>query len=155
MTISGEVALCVGGRRMEALFMNQFITAAQLTSSRPKRSKFGVDISDAGKARRTRGGTRYGSQLECLASAYLEILHPVGLQKQVPFELKVGGRKVAKYVADFVAGDTVYEAKGKLMADARIKLNLFKALYPERKLFLVTKGTGTSNPLKIEEWGAK
>lgn len=132
--------------------MNQFITAAQFAASRPKKSKFGVDISEAGKARRTVGGVKYGSQLEATASAYLSILHPMGLQKQVPFELKVDGRKVAKYVADFVAGTTVYEAKGKLMADARIKLNLLKALHPEMKLFLVTKGTSKNTPIEIREW---
>lgn len=132
--------------------MNRQVTAGQLAAALIRsKSKYGVDISDAGKARRTRGGIRYGSQLEATASAYLEVLHPVGLQRQVPFDMIVSGRKVARYVADFVAGDTVYEAKGKLMADARIKLNLFRALYPGWKLMLVTRGTA-SNPLRIEEW---
>jgi hypothetical protein len=127
---------------------NEYITAAQLLASKPKRSKFGVDHTASGKTRRTVRGIRYGSQLEATASIYLEFLHPQGLQRQVPFEFIVGGRKVARYVADFVCGNTVYEAKGKLMADAKIKLNLLKALRPELKLMLVTKG----NPIQIEEW---
>lgn len=133
---------------------NPFITAAEFTASRPKRSKYGVDNSADGRARRTVDGIRYDSQLEATAAAALKVLHPLDLGRQWIFPLVVYGATICMYRADFVveSQNLAYECKGKWTADARIKVKLFKALYPEWKLVMITKGPSKSQPLYFEEW---
>lgn len=139
--------------RIKALgtFGNPRISPVEVMA--PKRSKFGVDNSADGKARRTVDGIRYDSQLEATASPYIQALNRGSeVQRQVKFPLVVNGKPICGYIADFVVGHVVYEAKGKMTADARIKLKLFKATHPAYTLFLVTKGTSKVSPIHIEEW---
>lgn len=96
-----------------------------------KRRKFGNKIVE------TEDG-RFDSKSEYRRWDYLQTLENAGeiagLRRQIPFELRVNGMLVCKYVADFVyidgKGETVVEdVKGVVTREFRIKQKLMRALH--------------------------
>jgi hypothetical protein len=90
----------------------------------------------------TPDGLKFDSKREHGEWVKLEALARKGvikdLRRQVPYELKVNGEKVTRYVADFtwyehVAPSTwlhvVADAKGYITPEFKLKAKLFKALH--------------------------
>jgi len=115
--------------------------------AKKKYSKFHVDLSDAGKLKRTYKGIQYDSELEL--KFFKEVIE-VGLedrtikdcQRQIKYELqekcKYKGENILaiKYVADYVltyADDSVivWDVKGQADATAKLKKKMFHFRYPE------------------------
>ena len=110
------------------------------------RSKYGVDTSAAGRDKRTYNGIVYHSQAECKYAQALDIRVRIGELKswtrQIPYPLIVNGQKICTYTADFRLlfpnfTTEVVEVKGALTSEARIKMALFRALYPTATLRVI------------------
>lgn len=95
-----------------------------------------------------RDGFHYDSKLEAEVGAQLELRMKSGdikeIKRQVTFPLDIKGYHITSYRADFLctmSDDSlqVFEAKGLMLGDAKIKLRLFEALYPDIKLNIVTR----------------
>jgi len=82
-------------------------------------------------------GITFDSALEARKWQELCLLQKAGaissLDRQVRFDLIVNGTKVCSYVADFVYIDggkrIVYDAKGMILPEFRLKAKLFKAIH--------------------------
>lgn len=111
----------------------------------PRRSKYNVDLSPAGKAKRTADGILFGSEREMRGYQTLKIAERHGLvsslRLQPRYELQAkftdaAGKKhrAVVYVADFTfqrGGRTiVVDVKGTETHAFRIKAKLFVAKYP-------------------------
>lgn len=96
----------------------------------PAKRKYNNTIVD-------RDGMKFDSQRELDRWCELQLLERTGaihdLRRQVPFELRVNGLLVCKYVADFVyttAGETVVEDVKGVRTDVFIlKRKLMKAIF--------------------------
>ena len=128
------------------------------------RSKYGVDITAKGKAKRTYKGITYDSELELLFLK--EVIEP-GLisgeiksyERQVTYEIQPGftdytGKKVlaVKYKSDFDilyrdGHKIVWDCKGNADATAILKRKLFKYRYPHIDYRWITRS------LKYSETG--
>lgn len=106
----------------------------------PKRSKFNVNNSAAGKLARTYGGRCFDSLAEAKYAMELDIRKRAGhIQDwwpQVPILLTVNGVRVGKMVADFKVlhnNEQVehVEIKGMELPVWKLKLKLMRALYPD------------------------
>lgn len=91
-------------------------------------------------------GEWYQSKLEmCMAQELffrLKANDIIRYERQVPFTLTVKGDKIAIYKVDFLVYHRegpleVIECKGVMTSDARLKIKLFKVLYPEYKFTLI------------------
>lgn len=106
------------------------------------RSKYNVDRSDQGKARRTVDNIVFHSVKEADRYKDLKLLLRdgtiTGLVMQPRFPLVVNGMKVCTYVADFEywqGGRCVTEdVKGCVTALYRLKSKLFSACYPGKTI---------------------
>ena len=115
-----------------------------------KRNKYGVATDGLSRLARTRNGVEYHSALEARYAAQLDLrLKEIGPRRlrawrgQVPVKLEVAGKLVTTYIVDFVLehadGHVEWvEVKGFQTPEWRIKEKLFRALYPERKLTVLT-----------------
>ena len=109
---------------------------------KPKRNKYGVDTSDAGKAKRTRDGILFASQREAKRYDELKLLQAGGdvdyFLRQVPFHLPGG----VKYVCDFMVVRhgckytqtpcqviTYEDVKGAITKMYALKVKQVKAIY--------------------------
>ena len=114
--------------------------------------KYRTRLDAAGRAGRTLAGHEYDSALEARYAARLETLrHAVRLSErvlavrpQVSVPLEVNGHLICRYRVDFVVSyadgrEAWVEVKGLMTPEARIKMNLFRALFPERKLEIVRR----------------
>ena len=138
--------------------------ARMLLAERPKRSKFNVDNSSAGKAARTMDGIVFDSIGEMKRWAELKTLaksdHIRDLARQVPITLapKANGLRVVKYVTDFHYFEyhktglvdhewpwcEVYEDyKGFDTPMSRLKRNLAARKLPEGAVLRITHADGT------------
>jgi hypothetical protein len=111
-----------------------------------KRSKYGVDQSDAGKLARTYNGRVYDSQAECRYAGLLDQRKRVGdiedYWPQVPVPLKVNGVTVCKMIFDFEIlhhdqTKELVDVKGVVTAVFSLKLRLLKALYPGLRVTVI------------------
>ena len=97
-------------------------------------------------------GKRYASKFEAKYAMELDMRHRAhefaSWDTQIRMPLVVNGQKICVYVIDFVIyhfdGSVEYvETKGRMTADSRIKIALFKALYLQShadwRFTLVTK----------------
>lgn len=110
-------------------------------------SKFHVDLSEAGKLKRTYKGIKYDSELEL---KYFKEIIEIGLadgsiknyERQVKYELqpkcKYNGENILsiKYIADYVLTYSdnsiiVWDVKGQADATAKLKKKMFHYKYPE------------------------
>ncbi len=118
---------------MAKLTINQALAILQ-----PKRSKYNVDHSAAGKAKRTLDGVVYDSIAEMNYAAELAIMaragkiHRVDRQWSVP--LRVKDRLVCNMKIDFRViypdGKLAYiDVKGHVTPEWRLKAKLFHAIY--------------------------
>ncbi len=91
-------------------------------------------------------GARYASMAEAKYAQELDIRLKVGeikaWERQIPFDLMVGNKKVTRYVIDFVeigldGNKTYVEVKGVWTDVAKLKRKLFEALYPDLKYKVV------------------
>lgn len=94
-------------------------------------------------------GIRYDSKVEAAHGAKLELLQKAGevlsFERQVKIPLEVNGELVTTFRCDFLVhyadGRHVYEeVKGVIAAHSRIKMALFRALFPDRHLVVFKKG---------------
>ena len=90
-------------------------------------------------AQRTYKGVVYHSKAECVYAFQLDALVASGevfeWQRQVGFPLMVNGKLIARFVVDFHVNPTegepyLVEVKGWETPEYKLKLKLFKALYP-------------------------
>jgi len=104
----------------------------------PKRSKFNVDQSEAGKLARTFKGIVYHSAAEASYAAYLELRRKAGdireWERQVVVKLMVKDRHVCEMQIDFRVreknGDVrLIDVKGKTTAEWKLKSKLFEAIH--------------------------
>lgn len=111
-----------------------------------KRSKYGVDQSESGKAARTHNGVVYASQAELKYAQNLDWLKRVGHLEdwfgQCDMPLTVNGVKVGVLRLDFKllhkGGELEYvEIKGFRTPVYKLKEKLFRALYPEARLTVI------------------
>lgn len=102
------------------------------------RSKYNVDTSAAGKAKRTVEGIVFHSQREALRYRVLTAWENAGLisqiRRQVPYVCVVNGQRICEYRADFEymprEGTKVTEdSKGARTGEYRIKRKLVEALF--------------------------
>lgn len=100
-------------------------------------------IRVAPKEDRTADNIVFASKHEMQQYLYFKALERAGvfhdLKLQVPFDLVVNGRKVCRYIADFVCWDRegrqcIYDAKGMRTEVYRLKANLFHALHPDLRI---------------------
>jgi len=93
----------------------------------------------APRADRTYNGVVYDSKAEALYAFKLDGLMAAGKIKawdrQTVFPLKVDGQLICKFVVDFVVkeadgSNVIHEIKGWETPEYKLKLKLFKALYP-------------------------
>lgn len=118
--------------------------------AKARRNKYGVRTDKAGVLARTYQGRIYASRLEARYAARLDlakrIRYPhervVSWTPQVPVRLVVNDSLIAVYIVDFVvtyADDSQewVEVKGVETQGWRLKAQLFRALFPERKLVIV------------------
>jgi len=110
------------------------------------KSKYGVDVSDAGKQARTFNGRTFDSQAECRYCAMLEQRKRVGdieeYYCQVPVPLKVNGVTVCKMIFDFELlhhdqTKELIDVKGMVTAVFSLKLRLLKALHPGLRVSII------------------
>ena len=110
------------------------------------RSKFNIDLSEAGKAARTYDGRIYDSQPEMRYAQQLDqrvrVRDIESWTPQVTIPLKVNGITVCRMICDFrvvhVDGaEELIEIKGAVTAVFRLKLRLLKALMPELKYTVI------------------
>lgn len=109
-----------------------YITAAeyQAMSSCNKRSKYGNVKTQV-------DGITFDSKREANRYCELKLMEREGsikdLQLQVPYEIQVNGKKVCKYIADFVYVENdkqkIEDAKGKRTAVYQIKKKLMRAVH--------------------------
>lgn len=107
-----------------------------------QRSKYGVRTDEAGKAARTVDGILFASAGEAHRYQELRLLEQAGeirdLERQERFEIRVNGRHIASYVADFCywRGDEriVEDVKGVRTETYRLKARLMLALHGVRIL---------------------
>ena len=101
------------------------------------RSKYKVDHSPEGKAKRTVDGILFASQKEARVYRDFKLLERAGklesLVLQMRYPLVVEGRLVCTYVADFVVKPVgkpleIYDAKGYRTREYKLKKKLFEAL---------------------------
>ena len=101
------------------------------------RSKYRVDHSPEGKAKRTVDGILFASQKEAKVYRDFKLLERAGklesLVLQMRYPLVVEGRLVCTYVADFVVKPVgkpleIYDAKGYRTREYKLKKKLFEAL---------------------------
>lgn len=93
----------------------------------------------APRSERTYSGVVYDSKSEALYAFKLDAMKASGeikgWSRQVPFPLEVNGKLICKFVVDFVVAehewDVIHEVKGWMTPEFRLKLKLFKALYPD------------------------
>jgi Protein of unknown function (DUF1064) len=119
--------------------MKATLSPAQVAAMmQPKRSKYNVDRSAKGKAKRTLDGVVYDSVAESEYAGLLRnsikcgLIHSV--ERQVPIRLEVNGHVIAKLVIDFHVrypnGRTeLIEVKGHETAVYKLKRKLFRAIY--------------------------
>jgi hypothetical protein len=111
-----------------------------------RRSKYGVDRSEAGKSARTYGGRIFDSVAEMRYCQLLDIRKLAGdiqdfwCQQDIP--LVVNGIRVAKLIADFkiLHLDNTIEfcdVKGFATPAFRLKLKLLKACHPNLRFTVV------------------
>lgn len=98
-------------------------------------------------------GQKYHSKLEAKMAEQLELrshgkvgdpMRIVSWERQIRVPLVVSGLHICDYIVDFKyvtpEGEEIWcEVKGKMTDVARIKIKLFQALFPERRLKIVTK----------------
>lgn len=91
-------------------------------------------------------GVRFASKKEANYAAELDLRIRAGdivsYERQLPFPIVVNGKKVCKYIPDFVithtnGGREVVEVKGYATPEWKLKKKLFEALYPELLLTVV------------------
>ena len=115
--------------------------------AKKKRSKYGVDITEKGKLKRTYKGFTYDSETEM--KFYRDYVEPkmesgeiISCDKQVKYELQPSFKHEGKtilainYVADFVltfsdGSEIIYDVKGMPDNMALLKRKLFWYKYPE------------------------
>lgn len=132
------------GKATSKTELPRVLTQAQAREAlKPKRRhKYGVSAPED----RTYNGVVYDSKAEAGQALELDILVRSGSVKewfrQIPFPLVVEGKLICTLVVDFrivYKGGTVVnlEIKGVETAAYRIKLKLFRALYPTTELKVV------------------
>ena len=98
-----------------------------------KRSKYGSKITEY-------GGRKFHSAAEARQAAELDLMK-MDWQAQMPVPLMVNGKHICTMVLDFLVlgpkGNYYIEVKGHETAVYKLKLKLFKALYPEIDLRIV------------------
>lgn len=108
-----------------------------LEAPRVKRSKFNVDRSAAGIAKRTVDNIVFDSVAESRRYGELKLLEKAGyirqLELQPVFEFKLDGKPVFKYIADFVYFEgsirVVEDVKGFKTPVFKLKLRLIEAAF--------------------------
>ena len=133
-----------------------------------KRSKYGVDITAKGRAKRTYNGITYDSLLELqFLKEYIEPRITSGeiksYKRQISYTLVDGftncfGNRVqpVKYKSDFdvsyATGETIiYDVKGKPDATSLIKRKLFWSRYPDKKLVFICRSVRDGGWLPYDE----
>jgi hypothetical protein len=110
-----------------------------MTQAWRSRSKYGVDISDAGRMARTRDGHVFDSLAELARYEELLLLEAGGvirgLEIQPTYSLHVNGLRVANFRLDFryyhvpTERPICEDVKGKATAVYRLKARMFRAEY--------------------------
>lgn len=117
-----------------------------LAALSPRRSKYGVDQSEHGRAARTLDGVLYDSKFEAEFAAMLVLRKRTGdiidWWRQVKFPLRVNGHLICTYIADFKVLDKKHniswiDVKGYSTPAFRLKMKLLEAIYPEVRLTIV------------------
>lgn len=113
------------------------------------RSKFNVDLSPEGKARRTYKGITFRSDRELSHARQLELEKRTGTVADWSYEpyrvpLVVNGVKIGTYTPDFVVtlpsgSIEVHEVKGRETAEWRLKYKLIQATWLKENPSLVFK----------------
>lgn len=123
--------------------MTERITSEKLTALIGKtggRSKYNVDNSAAGKLARQYRGVTYDSLAEARYAAQLDIRLKAGQilewERQVTVPLIVNGSLVGRMIADFKIThlnqrQEFIEVKGMVLPIYKLKLKLFRELYPD------------------------
>ena len=113
-------------------------------------SKVNVDLSDDGKLARTYGGNLYGSLAEATYAASLDLRVKVGdligWARQIRYPLIVNGQRICWFVVDFRLQHQdksmeLVEIKGWEREAYKLKIKLFRALYPNDKLTVIPAKT--------------
>lgn len=127
----------------------------QIGGRQSQRSKYNVDLSDAGKVARTIDGITFASNAEADRYRVLRNRERAGiisgLQLQPCFELQEGftdnqghQQSAIGYTADFryqEDGETVIEeVKGKVTRDFKLRMRLFLFKFPQYRYKLVPAG---------------
>jgi hypothetical protein len=112
-----------------------------------KRSKFNVDNSPEGKARRTVNDIVFHSEDEAKRYSQLLLLerarHINKLELQPKYNIEINGIKITEYIGDFryfdvIRGARVLEDVKGVMTDLfKVKRKLVEALYPGTKITIV------------------
>jgi len=104
----------------------------------PRRSKYGnVRVMFNGRNFDSKREAQHAARLEMLRKAVDDKERVVDIQYQIPFELKVNGKLVAKYIADFRVRFAdgrveIHDAKGVRTDVYKLKKKFFEAMYPYR-----------------------
>lgn len=132
-----------------------------------KRSKYGVDITSSGKAKRTYKGITYDSLLEM--QFYKEYIEPrietgeiIKCERQVSYTLQEGftykGKKILpiKYKSDFDVTYSdgrfvVYDVKGNPDNLSLLKRKLFWFRYPDTELVFICRCLKYGGWIKYDE----
>lgn len=111
-----------------------------------RKNKYGIRLTPEGKAARTYNGILYDSAAESRYAAALDMRVKVGELKQwwrqVKHDLIVNGVKVGRMTIDFQllhADDSLElcEVKGIATEAYKLRLKVFRALYPKSKLTVI------------------
>jgi hypothetical protein len=118
---------------------------AKLAGKPVRRSKFGA-------IKTCYDGATYASKLEAAHAQRLDLLKKSAAngnrvkswKRQVPIRLVVNGSVICTYIVDFVVAyedgrEELHEVKGVWTPEAKLKVKLFRALFPDRRLVVVMK----------------
>lgn len=120
-----------------------------MTHSIAQRSSHNVDRSPAGKLARTYNSVLYDSKAEAAYAAELDLRKRTKLirdwQRQIPFELIVGGKRICRHRVDFrvieMDGSYTYiEVKGHPTEAWKLRKALLLALNPDIRYQVVGVG---------------
>jgi len=113
-------------------------------------TKYGIRNDAAGVSRRTYKGIEYHSQLEARYAASLDLRRKAtssldrirNWRRQIPVKLEVNGFLITTYIVDFLiehmdGHEEWIEVKGYETPEWRLKMKLFRALFPDRKYTII------------------
>lgn len=114
-----------------------------LARTAPRRKWNAVRTEYGGRVYDSAMEARYAALLDLRMRSTLAVDRVIEWWPQVPVKLEVNGTLVTTYIVDFLIQrpdvEEWVEVKGVWTPEARLKTKLFRALFPERRLLIVTK----------------